>query len=350
MRSLPVAIALALALGACSGEAKLPCAHSDQACALKELRRHPAKQLAHWKEAFRRPVEERIGVAPPALVELIALDNIANGFPNRPRASTPPEDFLRDVRQAVAEMPEAVRKPLQRKLAGIYFVDDLGSTGYADQIHGEDRRPMSGFIVLDPVVLRNHTANSWMTWRDGTPFQSHRDFRLEATLAGPAEDTRRNAIQYILLHEIAHILAIGADFHPDWNLKPAEVKSTREFPFYELSWTIAGGQRYASRFDAAFARRKDIVYYMGPRIPGDAMVETYESLEKTNFPTLYAATHPGDDFAEAFANYVHTEMLKKPFEIRLLRAGKVAKVYKACWDEPRCAPKRAIIESALGVR
>jgi hypothetical protein len=78
------------------------------------------------------------------------------------------------------------------------------------------------------------------------------------------------------------------------------------------------------------------------------MLDAYERLERTNFPTLYAATHPADDFAESLASFVHTVMLKKPFEIRIYRDGEIAKRYGGCWTEERCAGKRRILEELLG--
>jgi len=86
---------------------------------------------------------------------------------------------------------------------------------------------------------------------------------------------------------------------------------------------------------------------IGARLAASDMPAAYASLGKTNFPTLYAATSPGDDFAESFASYVHTVMMKRPWEITIRRDGKVAATYRTCWQEPRCAAKRAILERLL---
>ena len=77
------------------------------------------------------------------------------------------------------------------------------------------------------------------------------------------------------------------------------------------------------------------------------MAAAYGSLEKTNFPTLYAATTPGDDFAESFVSYVHTALMKRPWEITIRKDGEVVKSYRTCWEEPRCAAKRRILEDLL---
>ena len=76
----------------------------------------------------------------------------------------------------------------------------------------------------------------------------------------------------------------------------------------------------------------------------------YDELEGTNFPTLYASTHPADDWAESFAGYVHSVLLGKPFEIRIYRGKKLIKAYGSCWEAPRCAEKRKYIERFLGTK
>jgi hypothetical protein len=121
-----------------------------------------------------------------------------------------------------------------------------------------------------------------------------------------------------------------------------------EYPFFRLSWRVDRGKgRYESLFDPEFALRKDVAYYVGAKLAARDMVPAYEQLERTNFPTLYAATQPGDDFAEAFANYVHVVLMRKPFAIELLEGGRVVKTYGPCWEEARCAGKRRLLEEIL---
>jgi hypothetical protein len=323
----------------------LPCGEKDAACARAAAVRHPVRKPEFWRTAFAKPVGERIGPAPPELVEFVTLDNLANGYPNRPRVSKLTPGFLADVKRAFEGIPAAVKRRLETKLAGIYFADDFGGTGFSDEI-GEAGKAKLGFVLLDPGVLTRR-ANEWATWKESSPFKPSGGITLAATIERDADDTRANAIQYILLHELGHVLSVGEDLLPSWALDPKNVKSTREFPFFELSWNIANG-KYASLFDAKFPQRKDVVFYFGAKLDGAAMVDTYSALEGTNFPTLYAATHPGDDWAESFANYVHVEVMKRPFEIRILKGAKVVKRYGACWQEPRCARKRAILEAFLG--
>jgi hypothetical protein len=151
------------------------------------------------------------------------------------------------------------------------------------------------------------------------------------------------------LHELAHIISIGKKIHPSWNVEPRDIASLTSYPFFQLSWTRSEDRSgYVSLFDGAFPQRKDVVYYFGARLPAKKMVGTYERLERTNFVTLYGATRPGDDFAEAFASYVHTVLMRRPFAIRIYQNGKPVKTFEACWNQPRCASKKRQIAQLLG--
>lgn len=325
-----------------------PCREKDRKCAAAAQLRSPVRKLSYWESAFARPVEQRVGAAARELVTYLTLDNIANGYPNRPQPAALPADFLQDVNDAFAGIPLPVRRLLERKLAGIYFLKDLGGTGFTEYVLDAASRPAAGFVVLDQDVLAGQTANAWAAWKENTPFRADARFKLEAQIEETAQDNRGNAIQYILLHELGHVLSTGETMHPRWDRTPRQVASVAAFPFARLGWKDPkGADRYASRFDAAFPLRRQVAYYFGAKLDGDRMVEAYDQLEGTNFPTLYAATNPADDFAESFVSYVHTVLLKRPLEIRLYRDGKLAKTYKSCWEERRCAEKRRILEAFL---
>lgn len=328
-----------------------PCRSDDRKCAAELRSRSPIKKMSYWKSAFEKPVEQRIGRAPDELVAYTNLDNIAAGFPNRPQTTAIPEDFLRDVEKAIAELPVQVKKLISKKLAGIYFLRDLGGTGYTDYVDSESSGPIAGFIVLDIDVLSKSTANDWATWKERTPFVANPRHKLDATIEANGHDNRKNAIQYILLHELGHILSIGEKIHPPWGHQQNKI-SLDNYPFAKLSWETGNknGSLYVSRFETQFPLRKKVVYYFGAKLNGDQMTPAYDQLEATNFPTLYAATSPGDDFAESFVSYVHTVMMKRPLEIRIYRDGQIEKTYQSCWEEKRCATKRKFLEEFLKSR
>ncbi len=327
---------------------KLPCGYDDKPCAEEALRNHPAKRLAFWQSALSMPLEQRIGPAPGEVVELIGLANIQQAFPDRPRAARVTTDFQRDLLDAFSELPPQIRVPLGAKLAGIYFVDDLGGTGYTTQIFDTDSKPVAAFVLLDPSVLSQYTANAWATWKENTPFKAEAGIELTARIETDKEDNRKNAIQYILLHELGHVLAVRSDLHPSWVVPPREPQPTTSYPYFQLSWLVSwNDRRFVTVFDDVFPQRKDVVYYLSAKLPAGQMTSVYSGLERTNFPTLYATTHPWDDFAEAFVTYVHTVLLRKPFEITIRQNGEIARTFDACWEQQRCAEKRVLLERTL---
>jgi hypothetical protein len=135
--------------------------------------------------------------------------------------------------------------------------------------------------------------------------------------------------------------------HPTWTRAPTGVVPGKYY-FFDLSWKVEDG-RYATRFEADFPKRRDVRFYFGAKLDAADMPAIYDALEKTNFPTLYAATHPADDFAESFASFVHVVMLGRDHEVRLYRQGNLVKTVGPCWGQARCAYKRTALESALGL-
>lgn len=331
----------------------LSCSESDRACVAKKSAAHAVRRMAYWQKLPRSPeLAERIGPAPQELVEYLNLDNIKSGYSDRPRRAQLDEAFLHDVRDAIRELPQQVKAQFGERLLGIYFVEDLGSIGYTDMVFDQDGKPVAGVIVLDSKLLQKHSANTLATWKENKPFRWHSDFQLKAQLEAPEGDNRKNAIQYILLHELGHVLSIGGSVHPPWTTlaPPADANANTNFnyPFFNLSWLPSGTSfSGVSRFDSNFSLRKRVVYYSGALLNADQMLDTYTQLEGTNFPSLYAATRPADDFAEAFANYVHVVLQKRPWQITMFRGGSVVKQFNACWGTPRCAGKQALLEDML---
>lgn len=349
MKTLARLACLALAwhgAAAAQDESPPPCPPQDPACIFEALRAHPARKLAAWEKMMAEPLVERVAPASPSLAEYLRWDNVARGYPDRPRPATPSPGFLAEVKAALADLPREVQLLFVGRLAGIALVEGLGGTGYTEVVEDAAGRPVAGFIVLDARVLERLAANEWATWKESTPFTPDPAWTLEARIEADAQNTRRNAIQYILLHEMGHVLSIGADVHPPWTSPPGDGGPDSAYPFFELSWRTEDG-RYLTLFERDFPLRRDVVYYFGAKLPAARMADTYGQLLKTNFPTLYAAVHPGDDFAESFASYVHTVLMGKPWSIAVRRDGEAVLVLPSCWDQPRCAGKRRMLEDIL---
>lgn len=350
IRACLAAMAMLLLLAAAPVRAApRPCAAADTVCMKRDLRNHAARRLDTWKADLGRSLDTRVGAAPPVLIDYLTIDNTNQGFAQRPRPSAPEPAFMDDVKAAIAELPPQVWRLFADRLVGIYFVEDLGGTGYTDVVKDPAGNPVAALIVLDAAVLRPLTANGWATWKEGTPFKPRPGASLAARIETAAGDNRKNAIQYILLHELGHVLSVGGAIHPPWEMEPKDVPASASYPFFDLSWTInRRANRYAWLREGDFPQRRSLVYYFGPKLDAGDMVPTYTNLEQTNFPSLYAATQPADDFADSFASYVHVVLLRRPWQITIAKGGQVVKTFDACWDQPRCASKRRLLEQLVG--
>ena len=333
----------AVVSGGCTGT----CADSDRQCAHRAMQSHPARKLETWKQVLSLPLEARIRPAPAHVVEYLNLDNIANGYPEKPRAADLDAAMMADFRSAIDDLPVRIRTLVRDRLAGLYFVEDLGGTGYGEAVLAPSGNPVAAWLVFDARILARLKANEWATWKERTPFTADPSYALEARIEPDAHDNRKNAIQYILLHELGHVASVGTDVHPPWYLQPKDVSAGR-YPFFDLSWKInRDSNQYESLFDADFPQRSRVVYYKAAKLAAADMVSVYANLKHTNFASLYAATTPGDDFAEAFASYVHVVLMKRPWEIRIRQGDRVVHTFGPCWEEPRCAAKRKILEDLL---
>ena len=310
---------------------------------------HAVKSADYWRAFNALPIDRRILVASTKLLDYLNLDNHLNGFPNRPRAAKPPRQFTRDLRDAVSQLPAPVLRLVDSRLMGIYLVEDLGGTGFTDYVYDEQGDPAGAFVVLDTGVL-TQAANRWATWKENTPFIAEAGIELQAVIENAENDDVKQALQFIVLHEFGHVASVGRQIHPRWDAWDCVSDPPERYPYLVLSWQLAGGEgcRLISTFDrTGFGYRTDVVYYFGAELPASVSPEVYAQLEQTNFPSLYASTSPADDFAEAFAIYVHAKMMGKPFSITIDSEGRRETRFTACWDSARCAAKQEILTALL---
>lgn len=323
------------------------CRISDRKCGIEQRDKHPLILASAWKAMLDKPVPERVGVGNDSLIALVALANIADGLSQKPRTATPSSDLMREVQEVLAELPQRVSAKLAPKFVGVLFVENFGGTGLTQFVTDGQGNQIGAMILLDPKALETRVANEWITWRENTAFKPDPKTKLVVTIESEANNNRKNAVRYILLHEIAHVLSIREAFHPPWGGAQAAIRSLSGFPFARLSWALDEKGAKHSYFDQVMPKRRDIVFYFGAKLNISDAQSLYRQLSMTPFPTLYAATTWEEDFAESFVNYLHVVVAKRPFEVRIERDGVVMERFGSCWEESRCREKRNIIEAYL---
>ena len=326
------------------------CEPGDQQCLLEAKRNHLVMQAEYWIEEPAAELADRVMPAPPEIIEYLILDNQLWELDLIPEPAVYDAAFEEDLRKAIETMPPEVVALVTERLVGIFLVEDLGGTAMTERINNP-LIPGSGYITLDAKAI-DRKANEWKTWKESSVFEPDGPYVLDAIIADDASDTRANAIQYILLHEFAHIISIDSDIHPNWSLDDGRwPPKPGDFDFFDLSWEVSSDGLLISKYKLRYPILLYIPFYFAtPKTANDKMVEFFDALEKTNFPTPYAGVGFSDDFADSFVNYVHTQMLGKPFRLRVLqRDGTVVKTYYDCWEQRRCRDKREILEALLKI-
>ncbi|MEM6531027.1 MAG: hypothetical protein AAF654_00320 [Myxococcota bacterium] len=336
---------VSLSVGSVFAAAK-PSKEELRAKLIQRLEAHPVRKASYWS-TLREGERPKIGPASRDIIEYLLIDNVLNGFRERP---VPSKDMSMrdDLLAAWDSLPAKVRTLAAARLAGIFLVDDLGGSAYTEVVGDTSGTTVGAFMVMDAKVM-NQPPNAWMSWKENTPFRDGA-IRVDARIAPAGSKNRVASIRYLLLHELGHVIGETVGAHPPWG--PAgtigEI-ALSEYPFLDIGWQDnPDGKGVVTKYETG--RLGKFAFYQPKerRMANDTSIGGYRWLRTTPFATLYSLNSIYDDFAEAFANYVHVEMLREPYSISVVEGDTVHLMYDACWDEPRCEKKRAWLEKLLG--
>ena len=171
---------------------------------------------------------------------------------------------------------------------------------------------------------------------------------LQVSIETAEQDNSRNMLQFLLLHELGHVLTAGRGFLPDWWTDPADLLGPGAYPFLDLSWRVNERRQIVPRAGHEIAGHDLLAYYARPRLNHFDIPRLHTSLSQSAFATLYGATNAYDDFAECFALFVHCEMMGRPFNVELTRPEGVSLLSDASTVARRCDAKYCLISGLLG--
>ncbi|AVV79281.1 Uncharacterized protein XB15_01504 [Leptospira santarosai] len=261
--------------------------------------------------------------------------NRIDGFSDLPQTETDLEFWKNRMRVVRKSLPNSVNTLLDRILFRVIFCRNLGSTGLSSFVY-DGSTPLGGVIFLDTDML-TQTANEWITKKENSPFVPG---NVQIKVKIESDDSNRipEAIEYILLHEVGHILSVQKGIVPDFREKH------RNFSTFEFSKGIWEEENVSS-WDSSFPLRKKIKFYSSKPIElSNNWNRIYPILENTPFPTLYSATNGDDFFADSFVSYVHTELQKKIWSLEIVQDEKKIYEMKNGIQKPRCKKQKDFLD------
>ncbi|MFC1821829.1 hypothetical protein ACFL9T_03920 [Thermodesulfobacteriota bacterium] len=283
------------------------------------------------------------------MIKKLHIENEVWGFKERPKPIKPPPQIFSAIKSIEQSLPENIRAVLEKRFIGIFSVKELGGSGYADVVYDKEGNETYALIILDAELLLKRTANEWATWKLNSAFKPDPEGDTKITTVIEKEENNNivNAIRFILLHELGHILGALTKAHSSWVEWYNNNKINMDYPFQKLSWRLTGDNKIVSLFDDKFPERKDVQVYSfeKSKLTNQQILTAYDNLIKhTNFPSFYAAQSLWEDFAESFATYVHVVIDECPLQVILRQNDGSKIVIESCWGEERCEEKELFIK------
>ncbi|WP_341867365.1 hypothetical protein [Leptospira andrefontaineae] len=239
--------------------------------------------------------------------------NRVDGFTESPSPVKNFETFKSTLLDALNSQTGPVVSLLQKKLLRIYVCENLGGSAVTGLIRKEGKS-IGGFVILDVNTL-NRNANDWISYKENSTFQKG-NIKIRIRIEEEKQNTKANALSYILLHEFGHILSETENIGPSFFLAKRSFKNSE---FYKAAWK---SEKVSYFDDSTFILRPQIRFYSESLSLDENWEKIYPILSKTPFPTLYSATNADDFFADSFVSYVHVVLNKKPWELEILKNNK----------------------------
>jgi hypothetical protein len=311
----------------------------------------PVQRLASYPGAVGKPIEDKLSFGSPELLDRTLKSNLEYGQDVRPISASPDNPLVPQVRAMLKALPPDIHRLASRYVVALFLLEEDYGTGVTEGVQDEQGRWRYTYMALNLTAL-TRTANAWAEWKENSAFRPAPGFRVKMTLEAPAGDTLENALRFIFLHELGHAVALAQGIHGFWDDEGLPA-ATRDSPYVRISWQPAlDRSRMDSRWSGRFPRLAQIKFYSFAKAPlllSDAEA-VYRALAQTDFPSLYGASNLYDDFAEAFAIYVHTKLQGRPYEVEVLEGDQSRLRYSSCIVTGGCPEKVKAVEAALAAK
>ena len=310
----------------------------------------PTLHMAYHQAVSGLPLPERVISSTPEVTERQFITNFLDyQKPIRPKTVSATHPTAQKLKTMLAALPPGIRRLAEDALLAIYPVEEDFGSATTVGVQDSQGQWLYAYLVMNLSDL-DRTANDWGSWKEGSTFHSAKGYSVKVTLESPQNDTVENALQFIFLHELGHALGLHLKAHDFW-VGNFVGPLTTQSPFFKVSWQQDKPGRLVTPWRKTYPLLAQLRFYAFENAPlgMNQAEEVYQNLSQTDFPSLYGATHPLEDFAESVAIYLHTQVLKKPYSVQVLKDGQVVAVYKSCITENRCPAKVKAIQDVLGL-
>ena len=254
-----------------------------------------------------KPWQERVYPLDEIHKDLVVQMNILDNFKEIPTEHKNFDVIHKLIRNIAQKEDSLVNNLKEKNILAIYICSNLGGTGITGFVYDNDKI-VGGYIIIDGDVIYKK-ANEWISYKESSVFQSTKESNIQIKIADSFHNTEEYALNYILLHELGHIISQTMSILPDQREK------YRDFTKYEFTKNIWLNAEISMYDDTLFPNRNKIKFYStNPEFEIDSnAVDIYNSLSKTSFPTLYSAMNPDDYFSESFVSYISLYIYKQPW-------------------------------------
>lgn len=289
---------------------------------------NPVYRLEGYAFDPATPLHRRVGPAPEAVLAYVRdLDGRPDYRPYRPTAAE-----ARLIRRSLDRLPPRIKRNLERRGLGIYFIDDFLTSGMTDWAIASTRPDEGPARIYSYMIFHAKTLKTSMqailNQRERTCFRDDASgVRVRIRVDGG-----ENAFTYLLMHEAVHALDYSERISPyvESTVRPFQESVPRDAgagDFIDRVWSDYREPR--SGFD--FPGRERVTFYGfrgGPKLSLAEAPEIYRGLAKSPFVSLYGSQMWPEDLAELVSMYYLTDALGRDYSIEIERGGEsVAKFH-----------------------
>lgn len=273
--------------------------------------KYPAKHFENYRFNDSSSLISRVAKTPPIVIEFMKdLDG------RKYTAYVPDNDDMKIIARSLKKLPPLTKRVLKKKLLGIYFINDLWGSGFADWVIDRERNIYT-FLIFNPDVLKK-SLSKMITDKEQTCFiRNDKRYRIDLDCG-----RGNSGFLYIMLHESGHVVDYIAGISPYVEPDMVKIKgmSHGDGLFTKGIWEgykkAVGNYRFMER----------VTFYgfgKGPKINISEAADIYRELAGSPFVSLYSTLNWAEDIVELLTFYHITEKMKRPFVISVFRDNKL---------------------------